>query len=51
MRPKDFWALTPREFWWLIDANKPVKMYGNMSEDLVAEIYEETYGPPKDEDD
>jgi len=44
MRPKDFWRLTPAEFWWLLDAKKPVKMYGKMTEYEVAAIYAETYG-------
>lgn len=50
MRPKDFWDLTVPEFWWLVDAKKPVKMYGSMTEYDVKKIYEETYGP-EDEDD
>lgn len=49
MKPKDFWRLTIPEFWWLVDAHKPVKMYGSMTEYEVAAIYEETYGPlPED---
>ena len=48
MRPRDFWRLTPAEFWWLIDAKKPVKMYGKMSEAEVAQIYQETYGEPEE---
>lgn len=44
MRPKDFWELTTTEVLWLLDANKPVKMYGKMTEYEVAAIYEETYG-------
>ena len=39
-----FWALHPTEFWWLAEAHKPVKMYGSMTEDDVAEIYQEAYG-------
>lgn len=35
----------PTEIWWLLDFHKPVKMYGSMTEDEVAAIYEETYGP------
>lgn len=34
----------PREFWWLAEARKPVRMYGSMREDEVAAIYAETYG-------
>jgi hypothetical protein len=48
MRPKDFWRLTPAEFWWLLDAKKPVKFYGKMSEFEVAQIYNETYGEPEE---
>jgi hypothetical protein len=48
MRPKDFWRLTPTEFWWLVDAKRPVKMYGSMTEFEVAQIYEDTYGEPED---
>lgn len=44
MRPKDFWRLSPEEFWWLVSAKRPAKMYGSMSEAEVAEIYAETYG-------
>ncbi len=44
MRPKDFWRLHPKEFWWLFEARKPVKMYGKMTEAEVAEIYNDAYG-------
>lgn len=47
MRPKDFWKLTPIEAMWLVDAKKPVKMYGKMTEHEVAEIYRQTYGEPE----
>lgn len=40
----------PTEFWWLMDANRSVKMYGNMTEYEVAEIYEEAYGPVEEDD-
>lgn len=50
MSPREFWSLTPTEFWWLVDAHKPVKMYGKMREDEVAAIYEEEYGPYQGED-
>lgn len=49
MRPKDFWRLTPTEFWWLVEANKPVKMYGKMTEYEVKAIYEEAYGVIEDD--
>ena len=41
MSPRDFWRMHPIEFWWLVDARRPKKMYGDMSEDEVAELYEE----------
>lgn len=44
MRPKDFWRLSREEFEWLVDAKKPVKMYGKMTESEVAEIYNDAYG-------
>jgi hypothetical protein len=44
MRPKDFWKLTITEFWWLVDARQPAKMYGSTTEREIAQIYEETYG-------
>lgn len=40
----EFWAMTPAELWWFLEAKKPPKMYGAMSEDEVRQIYEETYG-------
>lgn len=48
MRPKDFWRLTSQEFWWLLDAKKPVKMFGKMTESEVAEIYADAYGEPEE---
>lgn len=45
MKPAEFWSLHPREFWWIAEARKPVKMYGSMTEAEVSSIYEETYGP------
>jgi len=44
MRPKDFWSLTPDEFWWHVELRKPVKMYGKMTEQEVEQIYKEAYG-------
>ncbi|MCB1476653.1 MAG: phage tail assembly chaperone [Rhodobiaceae bacterium] len=43
MRPAEFWALTPTEFWWLVEANRPVKMYFDMTETEVAAIYAKAY--------
>jgi hypothetical protein len=34
----------PVEVEWLLDAKKPPKMYGLLTEAEVAELYEETYG-------
>ena len=36
--------MDPAELWWLVENHKPAKMYGSMTEDEVAEIYERTYG-------
>jgi len=45
MRPKDFWRLHPDEVHWLIDAMRPAKAYaGGMTEDEVAELYNDAYG-------
>lgn len=39
MRPKDFWALHPVEFWWLVEARRKEKMYGSLTETEVAELH------------
>ncbi|MGE0602233.1 MAG: phage tail assembly chaperone [Xanthobacteraceae bacterium] len=44
LSPSEFWRLHPTEFWWLVDSRKPAKRYGSMTEDQVAELYEDTYG-------
>jgi hypothetical protein len=44
MRPKDFWGMHPEEFWWLFEIKRPVKMYGSMTEDDVAALYNDMYG-------
>jgi len=45
MRPREFWAMHPDEFWWLAEASRPRKVYaGGMTEDEVAELYEDAYG-------
>ncbi len=49
MSPSEFWRLHPAEFWWLVAASRPVKMYGKMTEHEVRAIYEATYGPPPSE--
>lgn len=42
MAPTEFWRLTPTDLFWLIDAKRPPKMYGSMTEDQVAELWEIT---------
>jgi hypothetical protein len=37
--------MTPTEIFWLIEAKQPPKMYGKMTEDEVAELYD--LAPPK----
>lgn len=32
--------MSPEEFWWLYEFNKPKKMYGSLTEEEVAELYE-----------
>lgn len=44
MKPHEFWALHPVEFWWTVDAKKPKKKYGSMNEDEVADLYDEMKG-------
>lgn len=44
MTRTEFWQLHPVELHWLLDAKKPVKMYGDMTELEVALLYEETFG-------
>lgn len=44
MQPSEFWQLTPTEFYWILDAKKPVEMYGRMTEFEVDEIYRDAYG-------
>lgn len=31
----------PAELWWLIEAKRPPKMYGSMTENEVASLYED----------
>ncbi len=35
--------MRPIEFWWQLEARKAPVMYGDMTEQEVAEIYEEAY--------
>jgi len=48
MAPSEFWSLTPAEFYWILEAKKPVTMYGTMSEHEVEAIYAEAYGDAED---
>ena len=49
MTRSEFWDCHPIELWWLLEAKKPVKMYGNMTEYEVKEIYEDEFGPYQSE--
>lgn len=44
MSPSEFWSLRPIEFWWLVDARKPAKQYGDLSEAEAQELYEIAHG-------
>lgn len=44
MSPRDFWELHPEEFWLIVEARQPVKMYGKMTEAEVAQICAEDFG-------
>lgn len=41
MRPKDFWALHPREFWWIAEAKQSQRRIGSLSEHEMGELHEE----------
>jgi len=41
MAPDQFWRLHPAEFWWLVEARRPRKMYGALDEQDVEELYDE----------
>jgi len=40
MQPDIFWRMNPIEFWWMVDARRPKKKYGSMTEDEVEELFE-----------
>jgi hypothetical protein len=44
MTPEQFWRTHPRDYWLLLEANRPPKMFGKMTEDEVRQIYEEDHG-------
>jgi hypothetical protein len=49
LAPRDFWSLTPREAWWMVEAKTPEQMVTKtMSESEAAEIYEAAYGSDED---
>jgi hypothetical protein len=53
MRPKDFWNLHPKEFWWLYahhTRERAAVNYAGMTEEEVERIYFETYGEPPFQD-
>lgn len=41
LAPAEFWRLHPVEFWWLVDARRPQKRYGSLSEREVASLYDD----------
>ena len=48
MQPSEFWQLHPKEFWWLVEANRAPKTYaGGMTESEVREIYDQAFGKNK----
>jgi len=48
MAPSEFWGLTPAEFYWILEAKRPLRMYGRMTEYEVDEIYQDAYGDTAD---
>jgi tail assembly chaperone len=38
MAPSEFWAMSPQEFWFLIEARKPPEMVGNMRKEVFDEL-------------
>lgn len=42
MKPAEFWALHPTEFWWIAEAKRAQTLYaGGMNEREVAELYDD----------
>lgn len=41
MPPRDFWRLHPTEFWWLFEARRPRQMFGSLTDEEVADLYDE----------
>jgi hypothetical protein len=36
--------------WWLIEAKRPPKMYGSLTESEVRDLYYATFGSPPEDD-
>jgi len=36
----EFWAMSPKELWWLLEAKKPLVMVGSLTNDEAIELYE-----------
>ncbi len=36
---RDFWSMTPREAWWLVEARTPPRMVGPLTEDDAEDMY------------
>jgi hypothetical protein len=49
LKPAEFWDLHPLEFWWLVKARRPVRMYGSLTEHDMAELYELAFGEDRKE--
>lgn len=45
IQPSEFRAMHPTEFWWIADYKRQQnpKMYGDLTEDQVREMYEDNY--------
>lgn len=41
IQPSEFWAMRVREWWWLYEDKRPRERYGRLSEDQVAELYDD----------
>lgn len=42
--PREFWSLSLEEYYWLLKARAPKRMYGGETEESVADLYQQTYG-------
>lgn len=41
MTPDQFWRMHPRELWWLIEAKRPPKRYGSLTEDEMESLHDD----------